>query len=149
MAKKKGARSASNADDEERQLQTEQTVEAGQQEQQEQAGPIVRDVDLMTEEELRTELQAARTEIERLKKDLAAKDAELATKEQSSDVIKAVQPQEMQELQQKLLHLRKEQQSADAARDKAWKQLKAVVEEISNLANPDYLQSLQIKSSQE
>jgi flagellar basal body rod protein FlgF len=41
-------------------------------------------------------------------------------------VIKAVQPQEMQELQQKLLHLRKEQQAADAARDKAWKQLKVM-----------------------
>lgn len=50
MAKKKGARSASNADDEERQLQIEHTVEAGQQEQQE---PVVRDVDLMTQEELR------------------------------------------------------------------------------------------------
>lgn len=79
----------------------------------------------------RTELQAARTEIERLKKDLAAKNAELATKEQSSDVIKAVQPQEMQELQQKLLHLRKEQQSADAARDKAWKQLKVTLAGMS------------------
>jgi YesN/AraC family two-component response regulator len=38
--------------------------------------------------------------------------------------LKGSKPADVQELQEKLQRLRKEQQEADAARDKAWKQLK-------------------------
>lgn len=62
-------------------------------------------------EELRAELLAARAEITSLKV-------------QSDASGKLHKPQEVQELHVKLQQLRKEQQEADAARDKAWKQLK-------------------------
>jgi len=62
-------------------------------------------------EELRAELMAARAEITSLKA-------------QSDAAGKLSKPQEVQELHVKLQQLRKEQQEADAARDKAWKQLK-------------------------
>ena len=51
--------------------------------------------------------------------------AELAGKVQDRDTpYKGSKPADVQELQEKLQRLRKEQQEADAARDKAWKQLK-------------------------
>jgi len=55
MAKKKGAKGTSNAEDEtagEKQLQAEQAGEGGQQEQQEPAGSVS-DADQMTAEEMR------------------------------------------------------------------------------------------------
>jgi ribosomal protein L29 len=66
-------------------------------------------VEAMSVEELRTELLAARAELAKSKGQTAGKLA---------------QPQEVQELHVKLQQLRKEQQEADAARDKAWSQLK-------------------------
>jgi hypothetical protein len=49
----------------------------------------------------------------------------LASKGHERDTpYKGSKPADVQELQEKLQRLRKEQQEADAARDKAWKQLK-------------------------
>lgn len=50
----------------------------------------------------------------------------------------------MEKLQARLATLRKEQAEADAARDAAWKQLKNVVSDISKLASPDYLASINV-----
>lgn len=58
------------------------------------------------------------TEIARLKSELGSKGQERDTP------LKGSKPADVQELQEKLQRLRKEQQEADAARDKAWKQLK-------------------------
>lgn len=66
-------------------------------------------VEAMSVEELRMELLAARAEL---------------TKSKDQTAGKLAQPQEVQELHVKLQQLRKEQQEADAARDKAWSQLK-------------------------
>jgi uncharacterized small protein (DUF1192 family) len=57
-------------------------------------------------------------EVARLKSELASKGQERDTPYKGS------KPADVQELQEKLQRLRKEQQEADAARDKAWKQLK-------------------------
>jgi hypothetical protein len=66
-------------------------------------------VEAMSVEELRMELLAARAELAKAKGQTAGK---------------VTQPQDVQELHVKLQQLRKEQQEADAARDKAWSQLK-------------------------
>lgn len=66
-------------------------------------------VEALSVEELRMELLAARAELAKAKGQTAGK---------------VTQPQDVQELHVKLQQLRKEQQEADAARDKAWSQLK-------------------------
>lgn len=141
MARKKGGKSASqdNTEVENVQQQAESVVDPGEAAQQEQQDTPVEDLDV---EQLRNELNAARQEIVRLKSELAK-----ASTDRDAP-LKGSKPQEVQDLQEKLQRLRKEQQEADAARDKAWKQLKAVVQEISSLANPVYLQSLQVKTQE-
>ncbi|WIA09246.1 hypothetical protein OEZ85_008654 [Tetradesmus obliquus] len=142
MAKKKG-KSSGNSDTAERsdavEVQTveEPTTTTDKSEPQQLQDTPVEDMDV---DDLRAELSLARAEIARLKSELGSKGQERDTP------LKGSKPADVQELQEKLQRLRKEQQEADAARDKAWKQLKAVVQEISSLANPDYLQSLQVKA---
>ncbi|KAF6262561.1 hypothetical protein COO60DRAFT_615260 [Scenedesmus sp. NREL 46B-D3] len=142
MAKKKGKNNgtsdtAERPDAVEEQTAEEPTTTIEKSEPQEVKDTPIEDMDV---EDLRAELSLARAEITQLK-------AELAGKVQDRDTpYKGSKPADVQELQEKLQRLRKEQQEADAARDKAWKQLKAVVQEISSLANPDYLQSLQVKA---
>lgn len=103
------------------------------------------DVDLndMGVEELRTELRAARSQLRALQsqqKDKTCRIGALTT---------APSPPDVAEMQEKVARLRREQQELEGVRDKAWKQLKAVVQEIGSLAHPDYLQSLQISKAQE
>lgn len=74
-------------------------------------------VEDMSVDDLRAELSSARAEIARL-------NAELAKAQERDIPLKVSKSQDVQELQEKLQRLRKEQQEADAARDKAWKQLK-------------------------
>jgi ribosomal protein L29 len=65
--------------------------------------------------ELKAELLAARAELAKLRSQV----------QESGGAGKLLgKPQEVQELQSKLQQLRKEQQEADSARDKAWMQLK-------------------------
>jgi ribosomal protein L29 len=72
-------------------------------------------VEQMETDELKAELLAARAELAKLRSQV----------QESGGAGKLLQkPQEVQELQSKLQQLRKEQQEADSARDKAWMQLK-------------------------
>lgn len=176
---------------EEQQQQQPQDTPAPEPVQQQQAEEAVED---LSPDRLRDELRAARAEIARLKAELAAAGQGDDVPRKAAAAAGALKPpHEVAELQERLQQLRKEQQAADAARDKAWKQLKvrrapwlrarrppkvagssvvlamsgcrkpaarvaspacacccwllqAVVEEISSLAQPEYLQSLQVKA---
>lgn len=80
--------------------------------QSQQAATAELSVDDMTPEQLRSELLAARAELARLKADPQVTAGKLRPTE------------DVQELTAKLQQLRKDQAEADAARDKAWTQLK-------------------------
>lgn len=83
------------------------------------------------------DLQEALSQIASLKAQLALKDQEIeALRAASSKPASTERPEHLVELQEKLRRLRKEQMDADAAKDAAWRQLKAVVVEISKLAAP-------------
>jgi hypothetical protein len=93
-------------------------------------------VDPQRIDELEAALALAREEIN-------AKDAEIAAlKEQlqaqaDAPKLETFKVEEMQKLQERLGALRRDQSEADAAKDAAWKQLKANVLEVVQLANPE------------
>lgn len=136
MAKKKGNNSKSNAASVESMPRGSDDAAGTQPAPATQAQPAVEQMDV---EQLRAELMAARAELAKLR-------SQAGTTAAAGKLGK--QPEEVQELHTKLQQLRKDQQEADAARDKAWMQLKAVVKEISDLASPDYLQSLVVPKPQ-
>lgn len=117
MAKKKGNnnnnKSNANSVDAAAAKPPAQADEPAETQQQQQTAGTGKSVADMTVEELRAELLAARAEL-----------AGLKSNADSAAAPKVSKPQEVQELHTKLQQLRKEQQEADAARDKAWKQLK-------------------------
>lgn len=117
MAKKKGNKASNNASVDSMPRASDDASSQGTQpaaaaaEQQEQQVPV----DQLSVEQLRSELAAARAELARLR---------VQTTEPLSTAGKLHKPQEVQELHSKLQKLRAEQAEADAARDKAWTQLK-------------------------
>uniref|UniRef100_A0A7S3VLZ7 Uncharacterized protein n=1 Tax=Dunaliella tertiolecta TaxID=3047 RepID=A0A7S3VLZ7_DUNTE len=70
-------------------------------------------------------LEEAREEIRALRKQLADRDAAAKAGPDNEGMVK---------LQERLQQLRNEQREADAAKDAAWRQLKSVVNKISELA---------------
>jgi hypothetical protein len=93
----------------------------------------------------------SQAENQQLKEQLAAKDAELEAlraqvQESGAGGAKFDRSklEDVEKLQARLATLRKEQAEADAVRDAAWKQLKNVVGEITKLASPDYLASVNV-----
>lgn len=112
MAKKKGNNSKSNAASVEAIPRgSDDAASAGT-----QPAPAAQPqpVEQMDAAELRAELMAARAELAKLRSQAGTTAAGKLGK----------QPEEVQELHTKLQQLRKDQQEADAARDKAWMQLK-------------------------
>eukprot|EP00877_Chromochloris_zofingiensis_P001154 jgi/Chrzof1/11039/Cz05g21110.t1 len=100
--------------------------------------------------QLRAELEEVKEQLAKLQDELASKDSELDSLRQQLEHRDAAPKfdssklADVQQLQDRLKQLRKEQTDADAARDAAWKQLKSAVQDISKLANPDYLRSINI-----
>lgn len=95
-------------------------------------------------EELRAQLLEARQQIEELRVQLVAKDAEIARLSAAPQpaavaAAPAAQPraQDYLQLQQRLAALKQEQAEADAVRDAAWRQLKTAVADITKLAQAD------------
>lgn len=112
MAKKKGNNSKSNAASVEAMPRgSDDAASVGT-----QPAPAAQPqpVEQMDVAELRAELMAARAELAKLQSQAGTTAAGKLGK----------QPEEVQELHTKLQQLRKNQQEADAARDKAWMQLK-------------------------
>lgn len=106
MGKKKGSNNNSKSNAASVESMPRASDDAAAQPQQELS------VDDMTPEQLRYELLAARAELARLKADPQVTAGKLRPTE------------DVQELTAKLQQLRKDQAEADAARDKAWTQLK-------------------------
>lgn len=108
MAKKKGNNKSNAASVETIPRSSDDAASTPQSTTEQQQKPV----EDMSVDELKQELIAARAELAKLKTQTEPMAGKLA------------RPQEVQELHVKLQQLRKEQQEADAARDKAWGQLK-------------------------
>ncbi len=97
----------------------------------------------MSEQDPQQRIDELHAELEEAREQIKAKDEEIASLRERLQAQQALPRadhskfEEMQRLQEKLAELKREQAEADAAKDAAWKQLKATVVEVAQLANPE------------